>query len=347
MTLMDEYRLSLYTPLADLQPGVSFVQSKEDRQVYIKKVLTVYNPEIFLSLKAEPVSGLPTILEVLPDGKQLILIEEYICGKTLAVLLQEHYFQTEDSIVRFMLQLSSIVRQLHDRSPSIIHRDIKPDNIILAADGRVRLLDMDAAKQYVPGQKQDTVLIGTEGYAAPEQYGFGASSVQTDIYALGILFREILSDLDTFSRKSQAIIVRCTQLDPKARYENIAELMADLSSVCSAIPTDGIYRENRFLPPGFRTGNPMHIVLAVIGYALLFTAGWFLPFPQKVRTLGLLVNYAYGITAVLFNCNYLGIWNSLRLTRFRSPFSTAFAVLGIDAGYTLLLLFLAFLIGRV
>lgn len=345
MTLMDEYRLSLYTPLADLQPGVSFVQSKEDRQVYIKKVLTVYNPEIFLSLKAEPVSGLPTILEVFPDGKQLILIEEYICGKTLAVLLQEHYFQTEDSIVRFMLQLSSIVRQLHDRSPSIIHRDIKPDNIILAADGRVRLLDMDAAKQYVPGQKQDTVLIGTEGYAAPEQYGFGASSVQTDIYALGILFREILSDLNTFSRKSQAIIARCTQLDPKARYKNIAELMADFSSVCAA-SSNGIYHENYLFPPGFRTGNPMHIVLAVIGYTLLFTAGWFLPFPQKIRTLGLLVTYTYGITAVLFNCNYLEIWNRLRLTRFRSPFSIAFAVLGIDTCYTLLLLFLAFLIGR-
>ena len=79
--------------------------------------------------------------------------------------------------------------------PAIIHRDIKPSNIIITAYNRAVLLDFNAAKYYSCQSTEDTVLLGTQGYASPEQYGFGSSSPQTDIYSMGILFRELLNSI--------------------------------------------------------------------------------------------------------------------------------------------------------
>lgn len=81
---------------------------------------------------------------------------------------------------------------MHSYYLPIIHRDIKPSNVIVTNDGIVKLLDMNAAKYYKGNAEEDTHLIGTVGYAAPEQYGFGESSVQTDIYALGVLLNYLI-----------------------------------------------------------------------------------------------------------------------------------------------------------
>ena len=79
--------------------------------------------------------------------------------------------------------------------PPIIHRDIKPSNIIITAYNRAVLLDFNAAIYYSCQSTEDTILLGTQGYASPEQYGFGSSSPQTDIYSMGILFRELLNSI--------------------------------------------------------------------------------------------------------------------------------------------------------
>ena len=88
--------------------------------------------------------------------------------------------------------LCNILEALHSMTPPIIHRDIKPSNIIITSYNYAMLLDFNAAKQFSGQNESDTVLIGTPGYAAPEQYGFGSSSPKTDIYSLGIVLREML-----------------------------------------------------------------------------------------------------------------------------------------------------------
>ena len=347
MTLSDEYILSDYMPIASPEANVTIVQSRAGHQIFLRKDLVIYNPDLFLYLKEHPVRGMPRILHAIPDGNHMILIEEYISGKRLDTLLSEHYFQSEAQTAEFLLQLCAIVRQLHDAEPPIIHRDIKPENVILSYSGEVRLLDLDAAKQYVSGQEHDTVLIGTEGYAAPEQYGFGASSIQTDIYGLGILYQEILKGTDSCSRSSRRIISRCTRMEPGARYRDVYELAADLSVIARRPPQEAdrpACAPFRFTPPGFRSGDPMHLALATLGYPALFLSGLLLPFPAGARTLGILLYYAYVLTLLFFSCNYLEIWNDLRLTKIRKPFRRALAVIAIDAGYTLLLLLFAFVL---
>ena len=132
--------------------------------------------------------------------------------------------------------LCEILSRLHTMEPPIIHRDIKPSNIMLTEDKRVILLDLNSAKPVTPGQIQDTTLLGTHGFAAPEQYGFGASNIQTDLYAVGILIGYMLSGkLNSTSGctdELKNVISKCTQLDPDKRYASAEELKAALQK-CS------------------------------------------------------------------------------------------------------------------
>ena len=121
-------------------------------------------------------------------------------------------------------------------TPPIVHRDIKPSNIILTEDGRIVLIDLNAARLDDKNRSHDTQLIGTAGFAAPEQYGFAASSPRADLYAAGILMRVLLTGTDAnddmlsrhLSRKMRAIIERCTQLDPRKRYPSAQALQRDI-----------------------------------------------------------------------------------------------------------------------
>lgn len=91
-----------------------------------------------------------------------------------------------------MYELCEILEKLHSANPPIVHRDIKPSNIIITNYDHVILLDFNAAKYFTDPNTSDTILLGTKGYAAPEQYGFGSSTPQTDIYAVGILLKELV-----------------------------------------------------------------------------------------------------------------------------------------------------------
>lgn len=126
--------------------------------------------------------------------------------------------------------LCNILEALHSMTPPIIHRDIKPSNIIITSYNYAMLLDFNAAKQFSGQNESDTVLIGTPGYAAPEQYGFGSSSPKTDIYSLGIVLREMLGsitpvpDIAPILHRLNLIAERCTQMTPAARYQSVVEL---------------------------------------------------------------------------------------------------------------------------
>ena len=126
-------------------------------------------------LKDNPIKNTPRIYEVIEDSNQLIVLEEYISGTTLQQILDEQKVLKEEQVENIIRQLCSILLELHKAHPPIIHRDIKPSNIIISPDGVVKLIDMNAAKWNRNHSGRDTALIGTVGYAAPEQYGFASS----------------------------------------------------------------------------------------------------------------------------------------------------------------------------
>jgi serine/threonine protein kinase len=278
--------MSTYKTIANINEShkVYLVQDEETGKIYVRKVLDIYNYNVYYQLYQNPVAGIPRIFDITQAGNQLIIIEEYITGSSLQELLDISTLKSEYAY-SYILSLCDIVQKLHSQNPPIIHRDIKPSNIIITPDDHVVLIDFNAAKYYSEADKIDTVLLGTKGYAAPEQYGFGASSPETDIYAIGILINEILGHAPTIANANviNAITKKCTELNPHDRYSNIEDLKRALTTARSVKNTSSIPRNPSFdmlsgkmsgcfsyFPPGFRTGKLWHMMLASISYIFIF-----------------------------------------------------------------------------
>ena len=228
--------LSEYRQLTSLnaEHGVYLMQHVETGELYVQKTLVNYQADIFAGLKAEPVPNMPRIIEAIEDGGRLIVIESYVSGRTLQKILDQDGPLPVQQVLDIGLQLCAVLKKLHVRG--IIHRDIKPSNVILSDEGVVNLLDLDAAKVYNAEEQADTRLIGTHGYAAPEQYGFGASSPVTDIYAAGVLLNvlaagEFPNAANTPDASLNEVIRRCVRMEPGSRYQSVEELEKALRKI--------------------------------------------------------------------------------------------------------------------
>lgn len=239
MDLEVQSRLSFYKKIADLggKENVFLVRHIETGQIYVEKVLDVFDKQIYDMLMRECFPMIPKIYECLEEDGRLYIIEEYIQGVTLEDYIEKYGALEAPQATKVLMELCSILNTLHDRSTPIIHRDIKPTNVMLCGEfehsstiSSVYLIDFNTARRFVENTERDTVQMGTMGFAAPEQYGFGQSDVRTDIYALGVvtnymlcgkmLSEEIYSKGDALSN----VIARATKIDPEQRFQNVGEI---------------------------------------------------------------------------------------------------------------------------
>lgn len=194
---------------------VHLVQEENGETRFVRKILVGRHP-IYLKLQALTHPNLPKVYEAVLSGDSTTVVEEYIEGKPIgSTELSEKQF------LGLVGELCDVLEYLHGRG--IIHRDIKPSNLMMADDGHIRLLDFDAARIPKEEQEQDTHLLGTRGYAAPEQYGFAQTDERTDIYSLGITLERLLGE--RFERpRYRKILHKCTDLDPNKRYQSVREV---------------------------------------------------------------------------------------------------------------------------
>lgn len=326
MTLEQELELSYYQQVADIDSEhyVSLVQDIRTKKFYVKKLLTVYNADIYRYLKAHPIANTPRIYLVEEDNNVLTIIEEYIPGDTLEDLLQEQGTLPEQQVQDIVYQLSVIVSAFHHCHPAIVNRDIKPSNIKITQEGVVKLLDMNAAKWSNSGSAKDTVLLGTQGYAAPEQYGFGPSSVLSDIYSLGVLINVMLCGELPNRRiaggRLGKVARKCVELSPSARYQSIEAFQEAIEALPNAEgkSVTGKASWKCFLPPGFRNKRPIVWLFAALGYAALFAIGLDLQVENAGATEVLINRITFTVMIlciVLFNGNYLNVQKHFVLTR--------------------------------
>lgn len=314
MTQQNQWILSCYQHVADLDAArhISIVQHKQTHKIYVMKIRQKYNKEVYLQLLQQHVPNTPEMIDVLEDQEQLIVIEEYISGRNLQEILNDSGTFPAPQALDIVCQLCRILRDLHAFSPAIIHRDIKPSNIILTENGTIKLLDMNAAKQCHVDKTRDTDLIGTVGYAAPEQFGFGSSTVATDIYAVGVLLHMLLTgDVHIpVSGMLGKIIQKCTRIDPKTRYASVDALLHDCQGLLpSSAPVMAHgKRFYRFLPPGFRTLQPFYMLFSAIGYAALFYSAFTLTSNNPMGVFFDRVAFAAAfLLVILFSADYLGV----------------------------------------
>ncbi len=338
MTLAEELRLSYYKTVAEIDADhkVWLVQHTETEKFYVKKELALYNIEVMRSLQSYPVRNTPTVYEIAEDDNKLTVIEEYLAGDNLQEILDRDGPFDEEMTVSLILQLCQIVSELHHRDPAVIHRDIKPSNLIISPDGVLKLIDFGSARFASSERNRDTVLLGTAGYAAPEQYGFGSSSAQTDLYAVGVVMNVLLTGClpsEAMAEGKLSVAVRgCTRLDPEDRFHDVDELAGILesytetssqedsviaSAAASEVTPDRL-SWRRFLPPGFRTGKLWKMLLAIMGYIMILgiiaspePEGEDLFSVIKDKTAELVMM----LSVVLFSADYLGIQSKFPFTR--------------------------------
>lgn len=230
-----ELPVSYYEEISQLNKAhrVSIVRHRETGKICVKKILSVYNPAVYAALFHHPVKQTPRIYALYENQGTLTVIEEYISGDSLEEILEICGPLPEQETIRIAIMLCRILEELHSFTPPLIHRDIKPSNILVTEDGEIVLLDMNAAKFMNTDKAADTRLLGTPGFAAPEQFGFGSSTTATDLYAVGVLMDMLLGGRPA-TPGLQKIISKCRELDPARRYQSASDLVRDLSALLRA-----------------------------------------------------------------------------------------------------------------
>lgn len=318
MKIEDEVTLSFYRELNCIneKSQVFLIQHIESNRIFVKKILSVYDKELYLSLQKLHIKGIPEIFHVIENGDDLIVIEEYINGESLEEYLSKHTPLDTKDASDIIIKLCDILNTLHGFSPAIIHRDIKPANIMVTASSEIYLIDFNASKQFDPNKNRDTILMGTVDYAAPEQFGFSQSDARTDIYALGVLLNVMLTGStpkqQLYNGPFTGIISKCINMDPKKRYGSVSHLSKALLRKQEPHKTD-------LLPPGFRTKKIWKMIIAIIGYGLIIELCATLEI-ENVSDTAVIITYRitsflYFIFVVFISCNYMDIRHKLPLMR--------------------------------
>lgn len=186
--------------------------------------------------------GLPAYVGEHASGGMLCVVREYVEGTPLDKAAAAAKI-TPQQAIGIGVQLCDILTYLHRRTPPIIHRDIKPQNIILKPDGGVKLIDFGISRVYDRNAETDTVVFGTRMFAPPEQYGYMQTDRRSDIYSLGAVLCYLLTGAvrpdtaaeDIKDRRLAQIVSKCMAFSPKDRYADARQVRDALAALLPAV----------------------------------------------------------------------------------------------------------------
>jgi len=200
---------------------------------YQKKGDADNNEDIILTQLDHP--AIPKTIDRIVADDTVCLIREYVHGASLDRL---SYILDEAGILDLCSQLCDVLTYLHNLEPPVIHRDIKPNNIILGDDGNIHLIDFGISRKFSENALKDTENIGTDGFMPPEQYGYRQTDCRADIYSMGILLCWLLTgqrNPDTLAAPINegiiSIIRKCTAFAPDNRYSTADHVKTDLLQI--------------------------------------------------------------------------------------------------------------------
>lgn len=212
------------------------------RDGYSEKIRDIILSEPYM-LKKFDHPAIPRLVDIIEDDDSIKIISEYIEGETLDTMLRDKGALSQDTVADIAKQLCDVLGYLHKRNPPYIYGDMKPANVLMRPCGNVQLVEFGTVAIYDAIQKNYTCVMSTMGYAAPEQFS-GNPDPRSDIYALGVTLYHLVTGADPtkppyeikpireinpkLSCELEAIILRCTQMNPEDRFQNCDELMAAL-----------------------------------------------------------------------------------------------------------------------
>lgn len=222
-------------------------------------------------------AALPRIVDIIDNGVTIYVVMDYIEGESLDKILNEYGAQPEELVIGWAMQLCDALAYLHAQKPPIIYRDMKPANIMLKPEGNIKIIDFGIAREYKEQSLADTTVLGTKGYAPPEQYS-GQTDARSDIFALGMTMHHLLTGIDPRSGEAYApvrmwnpelsegielIIDKCVEPAPENRYQNCSDLLYDLEH--PDLITRGYKKRQRRKVAAFMAAAGMTVVLFLTG----------------------------------------------------------------------------------
>lgn len=228
---------------------------------------------------------LPQVYDFLVIGSSIYTVMEYIEGQDLQYYLDQRYFFPEETVRKWLMQLSEVLDYLHSRQPPILHSDIKPGNIMITRNGDVCLIDFNIS---LDGETTKDVQGISPWYAAPEQYEraqhilYGQEDGiildgRMDIYSLGAVFYRVMTGyLPTpnedqserllymdipYSDGLKAIVSKMIKYAPSRRYSSAGKLRAALEDISKMDP---VYRRYGYLQMGTAFGWVLCMIAAVL-----------------------------------------------------------------------------------
>mgnify|MGYP001699496129 FL=1 len=206
---------------------VSLLQNKQNGTRFIFRHYRG-NGEVYRKLVGISCPNLPQIMETAERDGMVAVLEEYIQGDSLAYLLEGALFSHAEAR-KITMQLCNALWVLHKLGA--VHRDIKPENVMIRGSEAI-LIDFDASRIFKSDTNQDTQILGTTGYAAPEQYGIAQTDERADIYSLGVLLNVMLTgkhpSKELANGRLGRIVQKCTMVNPEKRYKSVLYLMEAL-----------------------------------------------------------------------------------------------------------------------
>jgi hypothetical protein len=187
--------------------------------------------------------NIPKIADFFEDRGRACLVMEFIWGESLEKRLEAANAPLlETDVLKWAVQLCEALDYLHAQQPPIIFRDMKPSNVMVTNTGVVKLIDFGIARTYKVGKKRDTVAMGSENYAAPEQWGKGQTDGRSDVYALGATMYHLLANMaptpaflpseplplrnynGALSRETVTLIEKAMERDRSKRFQSAMEM---------------------------------------------------------------------------------------------------------------------------
>lgn len=269
--------------------GVFLCKDSRSGDIVVKKYISPETCAVYERLTAISSPHLAHICDMAFDQQMGLVVEEFISGITLRKYISRHGLPDQKYLYRIVCDLCDALSEPHRLG--IVHRDIKPDNIIISSDGVLKVIDFGIARIVKRELSQDTSFLGTPSYAPPEQFGFSQTDCRSDIYSIGILMSELILGevlpVDLLRKQRSRlgalapVILKCIDLKPEQRFQNVSELRLAIQEIASPLgipaaaagyaPTSGKFSYQSFIPwlPGFRTNNTAVNVMAALGYLFL------------------------------------------------------------------------------
>ena len=251
------------------------IEDKLSHQTYVLKAIRKREDVTFEVdiLKQLNIIGVNKLIDCFESDYYLYLIEHFIQGQNLEQFIKTVGPLNEEQAKDLILKISEVLSRLHQfDNRKIIFRDLKPSNIMLTPEGEIVLIDIITIREMKSNQTQDTFLIGSKGYTAPEAYGYMQTSEKSDIYSLGATLFYLLTGVqpanimtyaDYFSQSKtpfKRVIEKATSFNPEDRFKTVDEFMKAI--MLGRVPIS----IKRLLPVWFGLSLVLSMIIMVLIY---------------------------------------------------------------------------------